>query len=63
MKNLATLALCALLALLSGVAQIALAADSVTPAAAPVITDPLAGARALIADNKWAAAIDRKSVV
>jgi len=57
MKNLATLALCALLALLSGVAQIALAADSVTPAAAPVTTDPLAGARTLIADNKWVAAI------
>ena len=57
MKNLATLTLCALLALLSGVAQIALAADSVTPAAAPVVSDPLAGARALIADNKWVAAI------
>jgi len=56
MNNLVSLALATLIALISGAAQIALAADSATPAV-PVAYDPLASARALIADNKWAAAI------
>ena len=56
MKNLVSLALAAVIALVSGIAQVALAADSATPAV-PVPYDPLGSARALIADNKWAAAI------
>jgi tetratricopeptide (TPR) repeat protein len=43
-------------ALLAAAAQIAPAADSATPAV-PVPYDPLASARALIAENKWVAAI------
>lgn len=56
MKSLVCLALATLIALVSGVAQVAFAADSATPAV-PVLYDPLASARALIADNKWVAAI------
>jgi tetratricopeptide (TPR) repeat protein len=44
-------------ALLAAAAQISFAADSATPAV-PVPYDPLAGARSLIAENKWVAAID-----
>ena len=54
MRRLAT-PLAALL-LATNVATIAHAAD--TPPAATTAQDPLAGARALSADNKWAAAIE-----
>jgi Flp pilus assembly protein TadD len=47
----------ATIALFGAVAQPALAADT-TPPAAPAAADPLGSARALIAENRWVAAIE-----
>ncbi len=57
MIRFARIAPIAAAALLVAAAQIGFAADSATPAV-PAPHDPLAGARALIAENKWVAAID-----
>jgi len=56
MSRFAPAVVIAAAALLAAAAQVAFAADSATPAV-PVPYDPLASARALIAENKWVAAI------